>query len=311
MNLTLEAIQIIDMIDRKGSFAGAAEALNKVPSALTYSIRKLEEDLDVLLFDRRGHRAKLTTAGKQLLTEGRMLLDNAEMLEQRVKHTAVGRETELRIVLNNVIPMHHITPIIQAFDQENSGTRLRFSSGVLSDEWEQLIEGHADLIIGATYDGPDMIRTSGRFNVISLGQVEWVFVVSPDHPLAQANGAISPETIKKHRIIVVADMTSARFPSITRGILDGQDRLIVPNLYAKIEAQLAGIGCGHIPRFWAQPYIDSGRLIELTLSSNKPMDHFLMAWDKNKVGKSLQWFIHKLSQPETQYQLLTTFFQHT
>lgn len=309
MNLTLEAIQIIDMIDRKGSFAGAAVALNKVPSALTYSIRKLEEDLDVLLFDRRGHRAKLTTAGRQLLTEGRILLDNAAMLEQRVKHTAIGRETVLRVVLNNVIPMHNMTTVIKAFDQENSGTQLRFSSGVLSDEWEQLIEGKADLIIGATYDGPDVIRTSGRFDVVSLGQVEWVFVVSPDHPLAQIPAPISSDIIKKHRIIVVADSVSTHFPSITRGILDGQDRLIVPNLYAKIEAQLAGIGCGHIPRFWAQPYIDSGRLIELTLSDHKPTDHFLMAWDKNKVGQSLQWFIHQLSLPEIQQHLLTTFYQ--
>lgn len=308
MNLTLEAIQIMDMIDRKGSFAAAAVALNKVPSALTYSIRKLEEDLDVLLFDRRGHRAKLTVAGEQLLSEGRNLLDNAEMLEQRVKQTAIGRETELRIVLNNVIPMSKITDIIHAFDMENNGTRLRFSSGVLSDEWERLIDGQADLIIGATYDGPDLIRTSGRFNVISLGQVEWVFVVAPNHPLAKTAMPISPEIIKKHRIIVVAD-NSSRFPPITRGILDGQDTLAVPNLYAKLEAQLAGIGCGHIPRAWAQPHINRGELIEISLSTPKSSDHFLMAWDKNKVGKSLQWFIHRLSQPETQEQLLTPFTQ--
>ena len=45
MNLTLEALRIIDAIDRKGSFAAAAVALDRVPSAMTYSVRKLEEDL--------------------------------------------------------------------------------------------------------------------------------------------------------------------------------------------------------------------------------------------------------------------------
>jgi len=92
MNLTLEALQILDAIDRKGSFAGAAAELDRVPSALTYSVRKLEEDLDVLLFDRSGHRAKLTTAGLELLTEGRHLLRAADELEQRVKRTASGWE---------------------------------------------------------------------------------------------------------------------------------------------------------------------------------------------------------------------------
>jgi DNA-binding transcriptional LysR family regulator len=73
MNLTLEALRIVDAIERHGSYAAAAVALDRVPSALSYSMRKLEEDLDVLLFDRRGHRAKLTPAGLELLTEGRHL----------------------------------------------------------------------------------------------------------------------------------------------------------------------------------------------------------------------------------------------
>src|SRR3569623_1505542 len=96
MNLTLESLRILDAIDRKGSFAAAALALDRVPSALTYTVRKLEEDLDVLLFDRRGHRAKLTPAGQELLSEGRNLLRAADELEQRVKRTATGWETELR-----------------------------------------------------------------------------------------------------------------------------------------------------------------------------------------------------------------------
>jgi DNA-binding transcriptional LysR family regulator len=53
----------VDAIARKGSFAAAAEALDKVPSAIT-DVRKLEDDLDVLLFDRRGHKARLTELAK-------------------------------------------------------------------------------------------------------------------------------------------------------------------------------------------------------------------------------------------------------
>ena len=69
--ITLEALEILDAIERKGSFAAAAESLFRVPSAITYSIRKLEEDLEVALFNRSGHRATLTEAGQELLQEGR------------------------------------------------------------------------------------------------------------------------------------------------------------------------------------------------------------------------------------------------
>lgn len=55
MALSLESLEVLDAIERKGSFAAAAHEMGKVPSALTYVVRKLEEDLDVLLFDRRRH----------------------------------------------------------------------------------------------------------------------------------------------------------------------------------------------------------------------------------------------------------------
>jgi DNA-binding transcriptional LysR family regulator len=80
MRLTLDALAVLDAIDRKGSFAAAAEELHRVPSAMTYAVQKLEEDLDVLLFDRRGHRAQLTEAGRELLREGRHLLQAASEL---------------------------------------------------------------------------------------------------------------------------------------------------------------------------------------------------------------------------------------
>src|SRR5215813_8499917 len=102
-SLTLDALRLIDAIARSGSFAQAARALGRVPSAVTYSVRRLEEDLDVLLFDRRGHRARLTPAGAEMLREGRHLLAAADDLVRRVKRVARGWEQEMRIALDGVI----------------------------------------------------------------------------------------------------------------------------------------------------------------------------------------------------------------
>jgi hypothetical protein len=67
MPLTLEALEVVDTIARKGSFAAAAAELGRVPSALTYTVRKLQDAPELLLFDRRGRRASLTAAGRELL----------------------------------------------------------------------------------------------------------------------------------------------------------------------------------------------------------------------------------------------------
>ena len=74
MPLTLDALTILDAIDRRGSFARAAEELARAPSRLTYAVQPIEAGLDVLLFDRPGHRARFTPAGRVLLEEGRARL---------------------------------------------------------------------------------------------------------------------------------------------------------------------------------------------------------------------------------------------
>ena len=47
--LSFEVLEVLDAIDRTGTFAEAAESLHKVPSALTYLVQKLEADMDVEL----------------------------------------------------------------------------------------------------------------------------------------------------------------------------------------------------------------------------------------------------------------------
>ncbi|MCW5604382.1 MAG: LysR family transcriptional regulator, partial [Burkholderiales bacterium] len=181
MRLSLDALLVLDAIDRKGSFAAAAHELHRVPSAVTYTVQKLEEDLDVLLFDRRGHRAKLTTAGRELLEEGRHLLRAAGELESRVKRVATGWEADLRIAYDDVIPIEAVLALADEFHREECGTRLRIASEVLGGCWDALVSGRADLVIGAPGDGP----AGGGYTVRPLGEVEWVFAVAPTHPLAR------------------------------------------------------------------------------------------------------------------------------
>src|SRR5512145_3049370 len=82
--LTPEALAMMDSIARTGSFAAAAREMGKVPSALTYSVRQLEEALDALLFDRSSRQAQLTAAGSELLQEGRRLLQEMDAVANRV-----------------------------------------------------------------------------------------------------------------------------------------------------------------------------------------------------------------------------------
>lgn len=70
MKPLLDVLVILDALDKEGSFAAASAKLYKTPSALSYTIHKLESDLNIQLLDRSGHRARFTRTGQMLLEKG-------------------------------------------------------------------------------------------------------------------------------------------------------------------------------------------------------------------------------------------------
>ena len=113
--LTPEALAMIDAIARTGSFAAAAREAGKVPSALTYAVRQLEDALDVLLFDRSSRQARLTAAGQELLVEGRRLLQEMDAVANRVRRVASGWETELAISVEDIVSQTTVFELVEAF----------------------------------------------------------------------------------------------------------------------------------------------------------------------------------------------------
>jgi DNA-binding transcriptional LysR family regulator len=296
MKLSIEALLALDAIDRKGSFAAAAHALHRVPSAVTYTVQKLEEDLDVLLFDRRGHRAQLTAAGRELLHEGRHILRAAGELETRVKRVATGWEAELRIAYDDVIPIRAMLELAQAFHTQQCGTRLRINAEVFGGGWDALVSGRADLVIGASGDGP----AGGGYATRKLGEVAFVFAVAPDHPLAQAAEPIAAEDILKHRAVVVAD-SSRNLPPRNAGLLTGQDTITVHSVAAKLAAQQMGLGVGHLPRELAAREAAAGRLVIKHIAQAREASMWYAAWRGGRThrpGKALKWWISQIEEKE-------------
>lgn len=300
MKLSLESLQVIDAIDRKGSFAAAAEDLHRVPSAITYSVRQLEEALGIDLFDRSGHRAVLTDAGRELLSEGRRLLQAASDLECRVQQVAKGWESELRIAVDTVVGIGKLFGIIGEFYEQRSGTRLRIAHEVLGGTWDALASGRADLAIGAAGDPP-----SGRnYATRPLGRVEMVLVAAPFHPIVKEPGPLADETIQKYRAVSVAD-TSRLLPPRTMGLLSGQEVLTVPSLEAKCDAHVAGLGVGFLPRWTAEREALAGRLRILPVATSGAKGDLHVAWRPGQEGRALKWFVKRLEDPLVSAALLS------
>src|SRR5439155_88317 len=112
MKFTLEGLELIDAIDRRGSFSAAGEVLHRVPSTISYMVSKLEDDLGVSLFRRNGPRIEITEAGKELLREGRLLLQAASDLESRVQRVASGWESKFQLGIDSLLSTASLAPLV-------------------------------------------------------------------------------------------------------------------------------------------------------------------------------------------------------
>jgi DNA-binding transcriptional LysR family regulator len=299
----------MDTIARTGSFAAAARELGKVPSALTYSVRQLEDALDVLLFDRSSRVAQLTAAGEELLREGRRLLSEIDAVANRVRRVACGWETQLTIAADGIVSRPTIYELIEAFyalRPDGLGgpppTRLRLRSEVLIGTWEALVSGAADLAIGVAGEWPN----PGGIELREYGAVHFVFVVAPHHPLASHPEPIPDDVLVNQRAVAVSD-TAQRMPAMTVNLLSGQDVLTVPTTEAKIEAQIRGLGCGYVPEPMVRAQLEAGMLVQRRTSRPDREIKLCYAWRSEKQalqGLALQWWLQQLESPATRRALV-------
>lgn len=299
--LTPELLEMVSLIARTGSFAAAARALGKVPSAVTYSIRQLEEQLDVLLFDRRSRQARLTPAGAELVQEGDRLLAELDTVAQRIKRVATGWEPVLNIAVDSIISEATILDLIAEFLALKPPTRIRLERETLSGTWEALVNSRADLAIGVA----DQPAPPAGIQSAPLGEVPFLFVVAPDHPLAEVVGPISDELLMPHRMVALADSAQQMTP-MTVGLLPGQDVLTVPSMALKIEAQIRGLGCGYLPEPLIRNELKEGRLIEKVRTPLRRPALLSYAWrvGGREPGPAQRWWLDRLASERTREALI-------
>ena len=300
--ISLDALLILDAIDRLGSFAAAGNELYKVPSTISYTVSKLEQDLGVKVFERLGPKVAITKAGSELLKEGRHLLKAASDLEHRVRRVASGWETELTIGMDSVFTptslIHDVTEFCNAADL----TRLKFSQETLSGTWEALLDRRVDLLVGAAGEGP----SGGGYHSHLIGYMDFVFVVSPNHPLANITSPLSKADLSQHLAITVSDSVRKMQPR-TVGLLFGQNTLAVSNMRAKYEYQLAGMGFGFLPEPMARQAIASGLLVIKEVEEPRKPEPVYLAWRTEEVGAGLAWWIDKMKSPSLLERLWSSF----
>lgn len=288
--LTLDALRVLETIARRGSFAAAADELHRVTSAVSYTVQKLEEDLDITLFDRSGHRAKLTVAGKLLVERGRELLAESAQLVEDVRTAACGWEPRLTIALDQVYPEQLLLPLVKRFFDEQvvsgANTNIRISAEVLTGTWDALESGRADIAIGG-----ELITLPNTFRKQKLSSVEFIYVAAPGHKVFQHDpSSMNPSD---YRAIVIADTSRQRAARTVR-VGSHQPTLTVSCFPAKIAALEAGLGIGTVPIWLVGDALARGTLKRLPLPFASDRIELFLASRVDPRGRAENWFLEQL-----------------
>lgn len=171
-------LSLLREVDRTGSLTAAAKKLGLTQSALSHTVKRIEEQLGTEIWQRSGRSLRLTPAGAHLLGLAQRVLPQLEHAEEVVAQLASGKRGTLRIGME-CHPCYRwllgvVEPFLRAWPAVDLDVRQKFQFGGIG----ALFAHDIDLLVT-----PDPLRRKG-LSFVSVFDYEQVLVVSGQHRLA-------------------------------------------------------------------------------------------------------------------------------
>jgi DNA-binding transcriptional LysR family regulator len=253
---TFQQLLCFDAVVSEGSFQAAANRLGRSHPTVFAAIKKLETQLGVRLFDRRGYRVSLTEAGRSLHTRARVVMSELASMENQATQLAMGEEVALSAVIGDLSPLRETLHLLRRFFDGCTGTRLHLHFEAISGPWERLFDHDADLIIHHS----DVRDSNVEF--IELCDVQVIPVVAPGFLDFSPTRGITPEQMRPYVQCIIRD-TARHSPARDYYLVDGARSWTVNDQLMKKELILQGMGWGHMPTFMIEEDLRAGRLLSI------------------------------------------------
>ena len=260
MNLpktTLEQWAVLAAVVDEGGFAQAASVLNRSQSAISYSVARLQESLDLALLVVEGRKSVLTPYGQTLLTRGRALVKELDTLEALARSLKLGWESELKLIVDAAFPRGRLLNIVAELQGSCPSTQIQVADVVLSGAEQAITEGTGDLVVTS--------RVPPGYLSDWLLDVNFIAVARADHPLLELGRELTTDDLARHVQAVVRDSGSSN--PRDEGWLGAERRFTVSSMDASLATILAGLAYAWLPDHMLVEHLQAGVLRRLPLVS--------------------------------------------
>ena len=274
-----------------GGFSRAAEALFLTQPAISDQVRKLEEEYDVLLFNRHKKQVTLTRQGERLLEITRRMFDTEQQALDLLSESRALRAGTLRIVADAA---HHLLHILAKFRAKYPGIRVTVHTGNTESVIASLFAYEADIgVLGEIPQGRE-------FDMLKLNSSPIIAFVAHDHPLA-AMPKLSLAELAKHPLVLRERGSKTRHKLETLAASEGLE--LKPTIEAEgreavREIVASGAGVGFVSR--AEFGLDA-RLRPIDIDAPEVlMDEALICLRERSAGKLVRvfWEMARASIPD-------------
>ena len=260
--MTFEQMRIFLEAAHFGSFTHAAERLGLTQSAVSVSIKKLEEKHDVSLFDRSGRRLILTEAGQVLLNEAERILRDVELTVRRVESRRPTTQSSLVACTANAYDFW----MPELLAQHDSGDRVEVDlvRGTVDEVTAWEMRGTADAGITSAMPSHPQFRQVGVFSdrLILCARPDRAQQVPDD--LAWANLKDQSPILWEHGELTPALVAGLAAHRVDAGRL-AHPTLKLSSTTAVLSALKGGRYLGLVPERAASPLVATGTLARIGL----------------------------------------------
>jgi DNA-binding transcriptional LysR family regulator len=138
--MDLRKLEIFVEAARQESISRAAEALHMAQPAVSIAIARLEQELGMALFERRGRRVRLTAEGRRLRKEAAELLARAESLKTSASRLARLEEGELHIACPSMLATYYLPRLLGDFLVNHPGLQASITQAGTADIQQMLLQ---------------------------------------------------------------------------------------------------------------------------------------------------------------------------
>ena len=261
MNISFDLLRIFKTVAYYGNVSKAAKVLCVTQPSVTKAIKKLENDLSIILFVRDKKGMILTDDGKTLyryIVDSINTLDNVELIAKNININDVGK---IRIGAGESVTKHLLKETIIEFKKLHPGISIELINQSSEQLYDSLRYGRVDLV----FINSTVVINDNKYKGFKLIDIEDCFFTTPEF-YKKIENVINLKSILSQSLIVQNDKYDTR--TFLNNICIKNNIQLKPTLEVDrhgllIEFVKAGLGIGFATKQYIEDYLNTGELVEI------------------------------------------------